>query len=95
MIRREEISLQYSYRDQKDQWTQLPSTVTITPQSHQHGKDHRSVLENKQKTYDTVTWDTSQSKIDKKNPKLRERHYLELVIARVMRAKAAKAAAAA
>jgi hypothetical protein len=72
-----------------------PATVTITPQSHQHGKDHRSVLENKQKTYDTVTWDTSQSKIDKKNPKLRERHYLELVIARVMRAKSAKAAAAA
>jgi hypothetical protein len=52
------------------------------------------LLENKVKTYSTVTWNTSQNKIDKKNPKLRERH-LELVIARVMKAQAAKAAAAA
>jgi hypothetical protein len=58
------------------------------------GKDRRSVLENKHKTYKTVTWNTSQSRIDKQNPKLRERH-LELVIARVMRAKAKKCAAAA
>ena len=71
-----------------------PATVTITPQSILRGKDRRSVLENKQKTYSTVTWNTSQNKIDRKNPKLRERH-LELVIARVMKAKAAKAAAAA
>jgi hypothetical protein len=53
-----------------------------------------SVLENRHKTYETVTWDTSQSKIDKRNPRLRERH-LELVIARVMRAKAARATPAA
>ncbi len=71
-----------------------PDTVTITAQSILRGKDRRSVLEDKQKTYNTVTWNTSQNKVDKKNPKLRERH-LELVIARVMRAKAAKAAAAA
>jgi len=56
------------------------------------------MLENKVKTYNTVTctvtWNTSQNKIDKKNPKLRERH-LELVIAWVMKAKAANAATAA
>jgi hypothetical protein len=71
-----------------------PATITIAPQSILHGKDRRSVLENKQKTYKTVTWNTSQNKVDKKNPKLRERH-LELVIARVMRAQAAKRACAA
>jgi hypothetical protein len=72
-----------------------PDTIkSITPQSILRGKDRRSVLEDKHKTYNTVTWNTSQNKVDKKNPKLRERH-LELVIARVMRAKAAKAAAAA
>jgi hypothetical protein len=64
-----------------------PDTVTIAPpQSILRGKDRRSVLENKVKTYNTVTWNTSQNKIDKKNPKLRERH-LELVIARVMKAR--------
>jgi hypothetical protein len=71
-----------------------PATITIAPQSILHGKDCRSVLENKQKTYKTVTWNTSQNKVDKKNPKLRECH-LELVIARVMRAQVAKRACAA
>ena len=41
-----------------------------------------------------MTWNTSQNKVDTKNVKLRKRH-LELVIAQVMKAQAAKAAAAA
>ena len=70
------------------------TVITISPQSILHGKDRRSVSENVQKRCNTVTWNTSQDKIDVRNPKLRERH-LELVITRVMMAKAATAATAA
>ena len=38
------------------------------------GKHRRSVLDGDKKSLQTVTWNTSQNKIDKKNPKLRERH---------------------
>jgi hypothetical protein len=75
-----------------------PSTVTsITPQSIMPGKDRRSVLDGHKEHLQmdghkehlqTVTWNTSQNKVDTKNVKLRKRH-LELVIARIMRSRAA------
>ena len=69
-----------------------PKTVTlIIPQSSSPGKDRRSVLDGTKKTRQLVTWNTSQDRADTRNDKVRKRH-LELVIARVMRAKAAAAA---
>jgi hypothetical protein len=64
------------------------SVVSITPQSILRGKDRRSVLDRHSKSLHTVTWNTSQNKVDTKNVKLRKRH-LELVIAQIMKARAA------
>jgi hypothetical protein len=46
------------------------------------------LLDGDKKSLQTVTWNMSQNKVDTKNVKLRKRH-LELVIARIMKARAA------
>eukprot|EP00956_Cyclotella_meneghiniana_P009215 scaffold12647_cov40-Cyclotella_meneghiniana.AAC.4 len=51
-----------------------------------------TVLDVTKKTRQTVTWDAAQNRVSSKNGKVRQRH-LELVIARVMRDRAAAAAA--
>ena len=50
------------------------------------------VLAGDKKVRQTVAWNTSQDRVDVRNGKLRQRH-LELVIAKVMRDRAAAAAA--
>ena len=50
------------------------------------------LLDVTKKTRQTVTWDAGQNRVSSKNGKVRQRH-LELVIARVMRDRAAAAAA--
>jgi hypothetical protein len=66
-----------------------PASVTpITPQNIMCGKDRRSVFDGHKEPLKTVTWNTSQNKVDTTNEKLRKRH-LELVIARIMRSRAA------
>eukprot|EP00956_Cyclotella_meneghiniana_P009212 scaffold12647_cov40-Cyclotella_meneghiniana.AAC.1 len=68
-------------------------TVTsIVSQDNMSEKDRRSVLDVTKKTRQTVTWDAAQNRVSSKNGKVRQRHR-ELVIARVMRDRAAAAAA--
>jgi hypothetical protein len=68
-----------------------PSTITsILAPSSLLGKDHRSVLDGTDKRH-RVTWNTSLNRVDRNNPKVRERH-LEVLIAHIMRGQAAAAA---
>eukprot|EP00956_Cyclotella_meneghiniana_P002567 scaffold3022_cov42-Cyclotella_meneghiniana.AAC.3 len=64
------------------------SVTSIISQDNVSEKDRRSVLDVTKKTRQTMTWDAGQNRVSSKNGKVRQRH-LELVIAGVMRDRAA------